>query len=126
MNAPRRWRQGGLLGALAGTLVLSVVSGKQVGPAEPAAQPVRKAPPPMRAAPAPLPKLELELPKGDAPAEADAAAGKAFGTMSWHVPPPPPPPAPVVKPPPPPPPSAPPVPFSFLGRYGAVEHRQDE
>jgi hypothetical protein len=46
-----------------------------------------------------------------------AEVGKLFGAMSWYVPPPPPPPQPPRKPLPPPPPSAPPMPFSFLGRY---------
>ena len=40
--------------------------------------------------------------------------GNVFESKSWYVPPPPPPPA---KPLPPPPPSAPPVPFTYLGRY---------
>jgi len=38
----------------------------------------------------------------------------AFGSRSWYVPPPPPPPPPKVEPPPP---SAPPLPFSYLGRF---------
>jgi len=40
--------------------------------------------------------------------------GNAFESKSWYVPPPPPPPA---KPLPPPPPTAPPLPFTYLGRY---------
>jgi hypothetical protein len=40
--------------------------------------------------------------------------GNAFGTTSWYVPPPPPPPPP---PAPPPVPTAPPLPFTYLGRY---------
>jgi hypothetical protein len=40
-----------------------------------------------------------------------------FVATSWFVPPPPPPKALPVKPLPPPPPSAPPLPFSYLGRY---------
>lgn len=38
----------------------------------------------------------------------------AFESKSWYVPPPPPPPP---KPLPPPPPTAPPLPFTYLGRY---------
>lgn len=38
----------------------------------------------------------------------------AFGSRSWYVPPPPPPPPPKVEPAPP---SAPPLPFSYLGRF---------
>jgi hypothetical protein len=46
---------------------------------------------------------------------ADAGeTGNAFESKSWYVPPPPPPPA---KPLPPPPPTAPPLPFTYLGRY---------
>lgn len=117
MNA-RLWRRGGLFGALATTIVLTAVSGKQQGPAEPAAAPQRKTPPPLtKAPPPPLPKAELALPRPDLDGESGAPAGDTFAAMSWHVPPPPPPPAPVVKPPPPPPPAAPPVPFTFMGRY---------
>jgi hypothetical protein len=47
--------------------------------------------------------------------EANAGeTGNAFESKSWYVPPPPPPP---VIPPPPPPPTAPPLPFTYLGRY---------
>ncbi len=45
--------------------------------------------------------------------EADAEYS-IFSVTSWYVPPPPPPPQP---PPPPPEPTAPPLPFSYLGRY---------
>jgi len=40
--------------------------------------------------------------------------GGIFGVTSWYVPPPLPPPLP---PPPPPKPTAPPMPFSYMGRY---------
>lgn len=43
--------------------------------------------------------------------------GNAFQTKSWYVPPPPPPPPPPPKPVPPPPPQAPPLPFTYLGRF---------
>lgn len=70
------------------------------------------------ASPAP-PALRIELERlgrRDG-AEADPEVGSAFAAVSWFVPPPPPPPPPPRKPAPPPPPSAPPLPFSFLGRY---------
>jgi hypothetical protein len=41
----------------------------------------------------------------------------AFESKSWYVPPPPPPPPPPAPPPPPPVPTAPPLPFTYLGRY---------
>jgi hypothetical protein len=50
----------------------------------------------------------------------EANAGEtanAFESKSWYVPPPPPPPAPPAKLLPPPPPTAPPLPFTYLGRY---------
>ncbi|MDO8990572.1 MAG: hypothetical protein Q7U91_13180 [Sideroxyarcus sp.] len=47
-------------------------------------------------------------------AEPAVVVANVFGSTSWYVPPPPPPPAP---PPPPPVPTAPPMPFSYLGRY---------
>lgn len=46
--------------------------------------------------------------------EGEAEVGNVFSATSWYVPPPPPPP---VKPPPPPKPTAPPLPFTYLGRY---------
>jgi hypothetical protein len=48
------------------------------------------------------------------PAEAGTEVADVFGATSWYVPPPPPPPRP---PAPPPPPTAPPLPFTYLGRY---------
>jgi hypothetical protein len=49
----------------------------------------------------------------------DAALSNAFNPTSWYVPPPPPPPVAAApeKPLPPPKPTAPPVPFTYLGRY---------
>lgn len=47
-------------------------------------------------------------------AEAGTEVADVFGATSWYVPPPPPPPRP---PAPPPPPTAPPLPFTYLGRY---------
>jgi hypothetical protein len=56
------------------------------------------------------------VPKADAAAEGNAETelGNVFGATSWYVPPPPPPPPP---PAPPPVPTAPPMPFTYLGRY---------
>lgn len=47
-------------------------------------------------------------------AEQEARIGGAFNATSWYEPPPPPPPPP---PAPPPVPTAPPLPFTYLGRY---------
>lgn len=58
-------------------------------------------------------RVELErLARGQA--EAGMEVADVFGATSWYVPPPPPPPRP---PAPPPPPTAPPLPFTYLGRY---------
>lgn len=46
--------------------------------------------------------------------QAKTGIGNAFDITSWYVPPPPPPPPP---PAPPPVPTAPPLPFTYLGRY---------
>jgi hypothetical protein len=118
MNA-RQWRQRALFGALAMTIVWSAVSGKGNSTADKQVAAAGTALPPAPRPPArPVPRLELEpLRNEDAPAAAEPATGNPFGAMSWHVPPPPPPPKAVVQPPPPPPPSAPPVPFTFMGRY---------
>ncbi|HEX9721465.1 MAG TPA: hypothetical protein VGA59_17240 [Ramlibacter sp.] len=116
--SPRTWRRYALFGALALVLVLSAVSGKGWNSAgEPvASSPVR----PRQVSRAPvqqLPTIELEkMQRRDGPPDPDKVAINAFGAMSWRVEPPAPPKA-VVKPAPPPPPSAPPMPFTFLGRY---------
>jgi len=55
--------------------------------------------------------LDLLQPRREANA---GETGNAFESKSWYVPPPPPPPP---KPLPPPPPTAPPLPFTYLGRY---------
>jgi hypothetical protein len=49
------------------------------------------------------------------------ATAKIFSKGTWFVPPPPPKPVPVVPPPPPPPPTAPPLPYTFLGKYSEGE-----
>jgi hypothetical protein len=59
---------------------------------------------------------ELDLAQLRREAEA-VEPGNVFTSKSWYVPPPPPPPPPPVKVAPPPPPTAPPLPFTFLGRY---------
>lgn len=62
-------------------------------------------------------RVELERmarPESGVPQAAEADGGGIFSVTSWYVPPPPPPPQP---PPPPPKPTAPPMPFSYLGRY---------
>jgi len=43
--------------------------------------------------------------------------GRIFGQSSWVVVPPPPKPVPPAPPPPPPPPTAPPLPYTFMGRF---------
>ena len=62
--------------------------------------------------------VELErLPKSGVPQTEQMKVGDPFNTLSWYVPPPPPPYVPPPPPPPPPPPTAPPLPFTYLGRY---------
>lgn len=112
----RLWRRRILFGSLIVTLVLSAASGKEWHAAEEPVLPVER---PYRAPSSqpvpPQPLIELErLNREDASAKPEPGASTVFRAMSWYVPPPPPPPKP---PPPPPPPTAPPLPFSFLGRY---------
>ena len=112
----RSWRQRALYSALAVTIILSAAPGKgrQV-PDEPVLPRETSLPRVSRQTAQPLPRVELErLQLQKSPAETDPAASSAFKAMSWYVPPPPPPPP---KPLPPPPPTAPPMPFSFMGRY---------
>lgn len=114
---PRLWRRRILFGSLVVTLVLSAASGKEWQAAEEPVLPVARpdhAPSRQPAQPQPLIELE-QLNRGDASAKPEPAASNVFKAMSWYVPPPPPPPKP--PPPPPPPPTAPPLPFSFMGRY---------
>jgi hypothetical protein len=112
----RTWRRYALFGTLALVLVLSAVSGKGWNSAgEPvASSPVR----PRQASRAPaqqLPTIELEkMQRRDGPSDPDKVAISTFGAMTWRVAPPPPP-KPAARPAPPP--SAPPMPFTFLGRY---------
>lgn len=115
----RPWRQRALFGALAVTIILSGASGKGwKGADEPVPLPQTRMPPVSREPEQPQLHIELErLQRQDAPADADKVASNSFGAMTWHVPPPPPPPRPQSKPVSPPPPTAPPMPFSFMGRY---------
>jgi hypothetical protein len=113
------WRRGALFGALAMVIVLSAVSGIGRNTAgEPAVSP-RHSSPQAAKAPAPPPTpIELEsLRPREASSDTDKVGGNAFAAMTWHVPPPPSPPRPVAKASPPPPPSAPPMPFTYMGRY---------
>lgn len=111
----RPWRRHILFGSLAVTLVLSAASGKDQTTEEPVLPVERSGHAPAGQPAQPQPQVELErLNREDASAKPDAAASNVFKAMSWYVPPPPPPPKP---PPPPPPPTAPPLPFSFMGRY---------
>jgi hypothetical protein len=114
----RTWRRYALFGALALVFVLSAVSGKGWNTAgAPVAPSPARSPQVSRAPVQTLPAIELEeLQRRDGPSETGKVASNAFGAMSWHVPPPPPPKS-VAQPAPPPPPSAPPMPFTFLGRY---------
>ena len=112
----RPWRQRVLFSALAVTIALTAASGKsRPTPDEPVLPTKSPTPSASRQPAQTLPRVELErlqLQKGAA--ETDPAASNAFKAVSWYVPPPPPPPP---KPLPPPPPTAPPMPFSFMGRY---------
>ena len=117
-----QWRQRILVAVLAVTIVLSAASGEDPEAAQrPEKSPERTATAlPQRLEPArpptpAVPRIELErLQRQDG---GDGEVGNLFGATSWYVPPPPPPPPPPPKPVPPPPPTAPPMPFSFLGRY---------
>ncbi len=115
MKALRPWHRRMLFAALAVSVVLSLLphDGRQAEPRQAhAGAPAAPAEAPPRVAAL---RVELERlpPPAAAPAD-DPVAGNAFGAVSWYVPPPPPPPP---KPRPPPPPTAPPLPFSYLGRY---------
>jgi hypothetical protein len=110
----RPWQQRVLVGCMAVAIFLSAASedGQQVEPKQAhASAPKTLDPEPQQ------PGLRIELERLNRPAgeaAAEAPAGNTFSAISWYVPPPPPPPP---KPVPPPPPSAPPMPFSYFGRY---------
>lgn len=117
----RPWHQRVLVGALAAAMVLSVASdeGKQGAPIPAQAgdrSSTTAARPPEPATPSVVLRVELER-LGRPQAAADPEVGNAFSAISWYVPPPPPPPPPPPKYVPPPPPTAPPLPFSYFGRY---------
>lgn len=116
----RAWRQRGVLGAMALTIMWTAMASKGSSPVarpakhpEPAPAPQRTAPPAQQVA-----RVELErLPRAGEAADTSPVTAHSFGATTWHVAPPPAPPPPVAKPAPPPPPSAPPLPFTFMGRY---------
>ena len=68
---------------------------------------------PARARQAQPEAVQVELDRLRRP-HAKTDIGDAFGATSWYVPPPPP---PLQPPAPPPVPTAPPLPFTYLGRY---------
>ncbi len=109
------WHQRVMVGVAAILIFLSAASdeGQQAKPRR-----AHASAPPRPEPTLPLqPALQIELERlgrPDAKAPADADVGTAFSAISWYVPPPPPPPPP---PQPPPPPTAPPLPYSYLGRY---------
>jgi hypothetical protein len=113
------WHQRVLVGGGTIAILLAAASDewRQADPGQAyASAPIQAQP-----APSPQPKLHVELERlgrqqtGGAGPETDV--GNAFGAISWYVPPPPPPPPKPTPPPPPPPPTAPPLPYSYLGRY---------
>jgi hypothetical protein len=112
MNAPSR-KQLGWLGGLA--VVAGVLLAAPDAP-ENTREPVQARAAVARPVASAVPRVDLEkLPQASqavAPEVRDV-----FVATSWFVPPPPPLKAALVKPLPPPPPSAPPLPFSYLGRY---------
>lgn len=112
----RPWHRHALAAAAAAMAFLAAAPHED--PAEPG-QAHAGAPRIQASAPPAPPALRVELERlgrRDG-VESDPKVGSAFAAVSWYVPPPPPPPPPPRKPAPPPPPSAPPLPFSFLGRY---------
>lgn len=116
MMRARPWRQRVLFSALAVAIALSAASGKtRQTPDEPVLPTKNSTPRVPRHLAQPLPHVELErLQLKPAPTGNEQDASNAFPAMSWYVPPPP---QPAPKPLPPPPPTAPPMPFSFMGRY---------
>jgi hypothetical protein len=95
----------------------AIKSGK---PLPATAKPVASAVPRSPAAAPPAPAASaanLAVPTAR-PAVGQGAAGDLFAPSTWVVAPPPPPPPPPPGPPPPPPaPVAPPLPFTYLGKY---------
>lgn len=115
---PGSWKRRALIGAVVAAIFLAAApdDGQRAEPKQAHAG-VPKA---VESGPPPQPALKVELERLQRPAAKTApepAVGNAFSATSWYVPPPPPPPPPPRKPPPPPPPTAPPMPFSYLGRY---------
>lgn len=106
-----RRRRSVLFVALAGVVAWSAwLAAKDVPEAEDDAIELAKP----AALPAARPAAVPAKPDGAVPRLALARAN-LFPRQTWHVPPPPPPAPP--PPPPPPPPMAPPLPFSYMGRW---------
>jgi len=82
--------------------------GDLVAVAEPVARPERP-----RSVSRPLP-VAARATSHDAEPRLGLARANLFPEQTWYIPPPPPPPPPYV---PPPPPQAPPLPFSYMGRW---------
>lgn len=83
------------------------------------AKPTAASASPSRVAPDPAPRAAAVPPSdprtGHERVRLALARADLFPVQSWYVPPPPPPPPPPA--PPPPPPQAPPLPFSYMGRW---------
>jgi hypothetical protein len=122
----KSWIKRALIGAAAATIILTAASDqdwKSVNkPAQQPPQPVRAQKgrhtvlkPQVQESSS---HIELErLHRQSQKADPNPEIGNVFKAISWYVPPPPPPPPPPPIPVPPPPPMAPPMPFSYLGRY---------
>lgn len=110
------WLALGITGIIAGLTYLdddgkgSLAAPAKAGGAPRQSAAVEQRPPEQQAAAAS--HIELErLKQQNAKGGRNAAVANAFNSKSWYVAPPPPP------PPPPPVPTAPPLPFTYLGRY---------
>jgi hypothetical protein len=123
----RPWLKRTLIGVAAAAIILTAASDEGWKPEhKPGTKPVQRA----QAAVALHPESKQRLPEssqrvelerlhrqGEKEAAHPDIGNNAFKAISWYVPPPPPPPPPPPIPVPPPPPTAPPMPFSYLGRY---------
>lgn len=110
-----------LLSVLAVAIVIAFLPGGEEGEPAAAARVNPQTPDPLSAQQTPqrqasqLGRVELErLSQQQKKAGGGKDITNAFSSTSWYVAPPRKPPAP---PPPPPPPSAPPLPFTYFGRY---------
>lgn len=106
----QHWRKWGLVGMAVILAVAIYFPGNGRGESASAATAVTK--PSVHKPPQQDSHVELErLERKKAAGGTGTGVGDAFTPTSWYVAPPPPPPAP------PPPPTAPPMPFTYLGRY---------